>query len=163
MYSFWKVALMIITLKLCSIGAKNSLAIISLYICTFFTNNGLLTRTAADLNWKRDIFISEGYLGWIELELKWNLVCNPLWGSLVSQTILQVKHTQAPSLIGYSHFEWVVFKGRTESPLDYSISMISLLTLLTDIRLTSIIWSYIDIFYIMVQHIASLSLDTIIM
>lgn len=52
MYSVPNLALMIIALKLCSTGAKKFTCdkIISLYICTFFTNNGLLTWTAADLN-----------------------------------------------------------------------------------------------------------------
>lgn len=53
---------------------------------------------------------------------------------------------------------WVSrLKGTTESPLDYSIFMISLLTFLTDIRLTSIIWSYIDMFHKKVKQIATFS------
>lgn len=60
---------------------------------------------------------------------------------------------------------WVSrLKGRAESLLHFSNFMISPLTLLlTDIRLTSIIWSYIDMFQWMEQCSGSLLLHTVVL
>lgn len=85
----------------------------------------------------------------------------------MSQTALQVEHAQAPGLIADFGIRplWVSqLKGRAQSPLHFSIFMISPLTLLlTDFRLTSIILSYTDMFQRMVQGGASLPLQAAVL
>lgn len=126
-----------------------------MYMYFLLNNNGLLIWTAADLYWKKENFYLMGapQLNGDGIEMKFSVQsimvksCEP--DSLAS--------TQSDRRLGIQPL-WVSrLKGRAESPLHFSIFMISSLTLLmTDIRLTSIFSSYIDMIQWMGQYSSSL-------